>query len=328
MNSRRRIETTNPPTTGAATRRRLLRGAGVGLAAGVVPRLGGATAATSGVPVHPGGGGGAMDRPSAGAVAHPAALAGKAPVVLVHGGWHGGWCWRKVVPLLRAAGHQVWTPTLTELGERRHLLGPEVGLATHVADVANLLDHEDLRGVVLVGHSSGGPVVAGVAERAAERLAHLAYLDAFVPEDGQALVDLLTAERRHGFEERVRTEGEGWKLPSPAPGPWDVSLRQVWGVGDEADIRWMVPRLAPHPFKTMTDPHRAGHPAAAALPRSYLRCTGFPSPAFDRTAETARRPGSGWRLRELATGHDAMVTAPRELADLLLAIATDPAAIE
>lgn len=255
--------------------------------------------------------------PDPATAAVPAANPARTPIVLVHGGWHGGWCWRKVVPLLRAAGHEVWTPTLTGLGDRGHLLTPAVDLSTHVQDVVNLLEYEDLRGVLLVGHSSGGTVVAGVAQRVPERLAHLAYLDAFVPEAGQSLVDLLSPERRHDFERRVRAEGEDWKLPSPAPGPWEVSVRQVWGVADEADLRWMVPRLGPHPFKTMTEPLPAGNPAATP-PRTYIRCTSFPNPTFDRFAEAAGRPGSGWRSRELATGHDAMVTMPRALAALLL----------
>src|SRR5688500_14644198 len=112
----------------------------------------------------------------------------KATFILVHGAWHGGWCWRKVVPLLRAAGHAAHAPTLTGLGERVHLATPEVGLDTHVRDVLNLLEYEDLSGVVLVGHSYGGLVIASAAEHAPERLAHLVYLDADIREDGQAFV--------------------------------------------------------------------------------------------------------------------------------------------
>src|SRR4051812_8081549 len=107
-----------------------------------------------------------------------------ATFVLVHGAWHGGWCWRKLTPLLRAAEHAVYTPTLTGLGERAHLGGPDVGLATHVRDVVTVLWYEDLSGVVLVGHSYGGMVIGGVADQVPERLAHLVYLDAYVPEPG------------------------------------------------------------------------------------------------------------------------------------------------
>src|SRR5690349_6349785 len=116
-----------------------------------------------------------------------------ATFVLVHGAWHGGWCWRKLSPLLAAQGHEVFAPTLTGLGERSHLAGPEVGLAVHVQDVASLLEFEDLREVILVGHSYGGMVLAGVAGRAAERLSQLVYLDAYVPRHGQSMVDLVPA---------------------------------------------------------------------------------------------------------------------------------------
>src|SRR5437660_801825 len=109
-----------------------------------------------------------------------------ATFVLVHGAWHGGWCWRKLMPLLRSAGHAVWTPTLTGLGERAHLGNPDVGLSTHVQDVVNVLEYEDLSNVVLVGHSYGGMVITGVAHQMPGRLAHLVYLDAFVPKDGQS----------------------------------------------------------------------------------------------------------------------------------------------
>src|SRR5689334_15631432 len=122
--------------------------------------------------------------------------------LLVHGAWHGGWCWRRVVPLLRAAGHEVFTPTLTGLGERVHLLTRDVGLDTHAQDVIGVLEYEDLRDVVLVGHSYGGMVITAVAERAAERLAHLVYLDAFVPRDGQSQMDLLGPSSSRCFKSR------------------------------------------------------------------------------------------------------------------------------
>src|SRR5215211_1043953 len=125
-----------------------------------------------------------------------------ATFVLVAGAWHGGWCWRKVTPLLRAAGHEVFAPTLTGLGERSHLAHPDVGLTTHIQDIVNLLEYEDLNDVVLVGHSYSGMVITGVAEQVPGRLAHLVYLDAFVPENGQALVDLLPPEGRQSNEAR------------------------------------------------------------------------------------------------------------------------------
>ncbi len=239
-----------------------------------------------------------------------------ATFLLIHGAWHGGWCWKKVTPLLREASHQVFTPTLTGVGERSHLAHPLIGLETHVRDVVNVLTYEDLRGVILVGHSNGGTLITAVAERVPERLAHLVYLDAFVPQDGQATIDL-TNFPREAWEARVRTEGYGWLVPSLQPVPWDEFLRDVWGVSDEADRRWMVERLGPTPFKIFIDPVRRTNPAAEALPRTYIRCLQNHSPAFDRFAEAARTT-PGWRYRELTTGHDAMVTAPQEVAGLLL----------
>ncbi len=243
--------------------------------------------------------------------------------LLVHGGWHGGWCWKKVTPLLRARGHEVFTPTLTGLGERSHLAHPMIGLETHIQDVVNVLEYEDLSGVILVGHSSGGTVITGVADRVPERLAHMVYLDAFVPEDGQAQHDLRSPNNQQEVEARVRTEGHGWLLPSLRPTPWEEMLRDIWCVTDEADRRWMIARLCPTPFKTMTDPVRRRNPEAEKIPRTYIRCVQRqqqgPSPQ-DRYAEMARR-GGVWRYRELATGHEAFITMPRELVELLTEVA-------
>jgi pimeloyl-ACP methyl ester carboxylesterase len=239
-----------------------------------------------------------------------------ATYVLTHAPWHGAWCWKKVAPLLRAAGHEVYAPTLTGLGERAHLAHPLVGLETHVQDVVNDLTYQDLREVILLGHSAGGALITAVAERVPERLAHLVFLDAFVPEDGQAVIDLITFPRA-AWEERVRTEGFGWLIPSLAPVPWDEFVRDVWRVTDEADRCWMVERLVPTPFKVFTDPLRRQHPAAARLPRTCVRCLQHASPVFDRYAAMARQT-DGWRLRELDAAHEPFVTAPRELADILL----------
>lgn len=242
---------------------------------------------------------------------------------LVHGAWHGGWCWKKVTPLLRAAHHEVWTPTLTGLGERSHLGGPGVNLSTHIQDVVSLLVSEDLKGVTLVGHSYAGMVITGVAERIPERLAQLVYLDAFVPEDGQAMVDITAPapEQRAALAGRVRTEGDGWSLPTRQPGPWEPFVRKQWRITDEADLRWVLARLSPHPYATMTEPVRRANPAAAALQRTYIRCSLLPHPQFDHFAAAAKQTGSGWRYRELASGHAAMVTAPQDLAALLLELA-------
>jgi pimeloyl-ACP methyl ester carboxylesterase len=240
-----------------------------------------------------------------------------ATYLLIHGAWHGGWCWRRVVPLLRAAGHEVLTPTLTGLGERAHLLTREVGLDTHAQDVVGELEYEDLRDVVLVGHSYGGMVITAVAERAAERLAHLVYLDAFVPRDSQSQMDLLGPEFLALFQEQAELHGDGWKLPSfPA---------ERFGVTKEEDLAWVRPRLGPHPFKTKLDKVRLANPKAAKIARTYIYCSDPAIGPFGQFAERARAE-AGWRYRELATGHDAMVTEPKRLAEMLMEVATAGAA--
>jgi pimeloyl-ACP methyl ester carboxylesterase len=245
----------------------------------------------------------------------------RATYVLVHPAWHGGWCWKKVAPLLRARGHDVWTPTLTGLGERSHLARPEVGLNVHVEDVASVLEFEDLTGVILVGHSSTGMVITGIADRMPERLAHLVYLDAFVPENGQALLDLMPAPLVPQVKARVQEEGQGWLLPRLFPGPWGETVGKVWRITDEADQRWMLARLRPTPFRHFLEPVRRANPAAEQVPRTYIRCLQYPNPVFDGYAARARQ-GGVWRHRELATSHEPFVTMPRELTDLLLEIAS------
>jgi pimeloyl-ACP methyl ester carboxylesterase len=182
-----------------------------------------------------------------------------------------------------------------------------VGLSTHVEDIVRLLDSYDLSDVRLVGHSYAGQVVAGVAQRRPERLALRVHLDAFVPEDGEAAIDLLPDEVAHHYRESVRDNGFGWLIP-----PRSLT---VLGVTDQADIAWLSARLTPHPWLTYTEPVRTG-PAAAAVPARYLDCTDWMG-VFAPHAERARN--LGWDVRSLATGHEAMVTAPRDLAALLLA---------
>jgi pimeloyl-ACP methyl ester carboxylesterase len=256
------------------------------------------------------------------AVSSPMARArGKrtSPFVLVHPAWHGGWCWKKVAILLRLRGHDVHAPTLTGLGERSHLARPEVGLDTHVEDVVSMLKYEDLTDVVLVGHSSSGMVVTGVADRVPGQLRHIVYLDAFVPEDGQALVDLLPPERRQGMEAFARTEGEGWLLPRFGPAPWEQIVREQWGVDDEADMRWMLARLVATPFRHFTDPVHRSSAAAERIPCTYIRCLRYPQPGFDRYAAMARS-AAGWRCREISSSHHPAITHPRELVELLLEV--------
>jgi hypothetical protein len=165
-------------------------------------------------------------------------------------------------------------------------------------------------------------VITGAADRMPERLTHLVYLDAFVPSNGQAMVDLTPVpEAREQWAVRVRAEGDGWGLPSLRPGPWDEFVRDVYGVTDEDERRWMVERLGPHPFRALTQPVQLANPAADDLPRTYIRCLEYQNVAFDRYASAARDAAPLWRHRALQTSHDAMVTMPNELAELLLELA-------
>ncbi|SFK41326.1 alpha/beta fold hydrolase [Geodermatophilus ruber] len=240
-----------------------------------------------------------------------------ATFVLVHAAWFGGWCWRRLAPRLRAAGHDVLTPTLTGLGERAHLLDHGIDLLTHVEDVVNVLVYEDLDRVVLVGSSSAGMVITGVADRVPERVAELAYVDAFVPEDGQSLFDLIGPEHRAAMEELVATEGDGWLLPRFAPPPWEEILPRLWEITDPAELAWLVPRLRATPVGHFTRALRLGDPAARAPTRSYVRCVRFPHAGLDRFAERARE-SADWRHRTLDCSHIPHVTCPRELAAVLL----------
>ena len=230
--------------------------------------------------------------------------------VLVHGAWHGGWCWKRVSTLLRESGHEVFTPTLTGLGERRHLMNAEIGLETHINDVLGVLEYEDLHPVILVGHSYAGMVIAGVAEKAAERIAHLVYLDAFVPADGKSLADYQPPEILQLFQESTLKEGEGFKLPCVIPA-------EAFGVTAENDLAWVRPRLDPHPLKTKLDAVRLTNPKAAQIPRTYIYCNDPAVGPFGQFAERIRHDAS-WQYAELQTGHDAMITAPENVAELLL----------
>lgn len=232
-----------------------------------------------------------------------------ATFVIVHGAWSGAHAWRKVRPILRGAGHEVFTPALTGLGERAHLASPDVDLDTHIQDVVGVLEYEDLREVVLVGHSYGGVVITGAADHLAPRLAELVYLDAEVPEDGQSEYDLLPPEERATYEGLADGRGDGWRVPPPVPETLPDDL--------DPDVRWVLSRMVPQPVRTFTQPVRLTS-AAAAVPRTYIFCTegkgDQPLPAYVQRA----RSEPGWRYRELAAGHGAHVTAPRELANLLL----------
>jgi pimeloyl-ACP methyl ester carboxylesterase len=240
-----------------------------------------------------------------------------ATYVLVHGAWHGGWCWQRVAAPLREAGHLVLAPSLTGLGERAHLLRPEVNLTTHITDVVNLITYEDLSDVVLVGHSYGGLVISGVAGRMPERLAHLVYVDAFVPRSGQSGHDL--APERVGLQiEAARKEGDGWRLPAPP--------LEVFGVNDPADLAWATPRCGPMPLAAFTEPVMYDVPLSERpFGRTYVLATARASSIFIAHSKPLR-DDPAWQFREIATGHDVMITEPEGLTRVLLEVVRVPQA--
>jgi pimeloyl-ACP methyl ester carboxylesterase len=238
-----------------------------------------------------------------------------ATFVVAHGAWQAGWAWKKMRPLLRASGHDLFTPTHTGLGERSHLAHREVDLETHIADVLGVLRFEDLRDVFLIGHSYGGMVATGVADRAADRIAHLVYLDAFVPQDGQSLADLMGADALARTLAAARDQGDGWKVP-PNPIPPDTSAD---------DVAWALPLRMMQPLETFEQKLRLTG-AVDRLPRTYIYCTRpGPGDVFRQFAQRARTD-AGWRCHDLDASHNPHITMPETLAALLTRIALTQAA--
>jgi len=229
--------------------------------------------------------------------------------VLVHGAWHGGWCWRRVARYLRVGGHEVYAPSLTGLGDRSHLLNPAIDLGAHVRDLVDLMEFEDLTDVVLVGHSYAGMVIAGAAELAPSRISKLVYLNAVTPKDGQSFSDLAGPEVMTMFREIAEDQGGGWCLPCPTD--WTFGIT-------EPDLSWAKRRMTPQPMATLEQKVRLVNPEALALPRSFIWC----AIEEGRRQESPRDEFSaGWDFYELEAEHDAMITNPRELADVLLRLA-------
>jgi pimeloyl-ACP methyl ester carboxylesterase len=230
-----------------------------------------------------------------------------ANIVLAHGAWSAAWAWKKVRPLMAAAGHAFFTPTYTGLGERAHLADPSNDLETHIADVLGVITCEDLRDVVLIGHSYGGLVASGVADRARERVARLIYLDAFVPDNGQALVDRVPEPERSRLLDSVKTEngGDGWRV-TPNPTPPDTAAE---------DLAWISKFRMAQSVKCFTQPLRLQ--AALTLPRVFIHCTRYadkkPFAQFD--AATKGKPG--WQNFDLDASHSPNVTAPGPLVEVI-----------
>jgi pimeloyl-ACP methyl ester carboxylesterase len=238
-----------------------------------------------------------------------------ATYVLVHGGGHGGWCYQRVARLLRSAGHEVYTPTLTGLGERSHLLSADVDLDMHVTDVTAVLHYEDLHDVILVGHSYAGMVITGVADRASDRVGRLVYLDAANPVNGQSLRDVagpvIEAARPAGA---IIDGMELVLLPAPEAGLF-------FGVTDPDDVAWMADRLTGHPWKCFEQPlDLTNEEALWAIPQYHIVCT---ATLATRDAALMERARAEHRLWDIDTGHDLMITEPDAVAGALLQVATE-----
>ena len=235
-----------------------------------------------------------------------------AAFVLVHGTGGGGWYWQFLAPLLRAAGYDVYTPTLTGLGSSSHLLHElnRISLDTHVKDVANMLFYEDLSEVVLVGHSYGGMVITGVAAKESHRLAQLVYLDAYLPLESENEIVLWPDDQK----ERYRADlASGIKLRPPI-------ASSMLGINDPKMSDWVQERLTPHPYSTYEDPPASSTPESASIPRTYIHCTMGPlSSWMEPFAARARK--LGWNVHAMARGHMVMITHPKEVAEILLRIA-------
>jgi len=213
-----------------------------------------------------------------------------------------------MLPALRAHGTEVYTPTLTGLGERAHLASREVSLETHIRDVMGTIESERLDDVVLVGHSYAGVVVTAVADRMPQRISRLVYLDAMVPRAGQSLYDTAGPVFRERIEGLVKTQGEGWYIPIPTA--------ERMGLFAQEDIDFAMPRLVPHPARTFAEPVNLRGPWASPVRRTYINCIGKSTPGGPRSVQAAGIDD----YRELSTGHDAMVTAPNEVAAILLEV--------
>jgi pimeloyl-ACP methyl ester carboxylesterase len=219
--------------------------------------------------------------------------------VLVHGAWHGGWCWQRVVDLLVRKGHAVHAPTLTGLGERSHLLSPEINLSTHVADIVNEVSWKDLDGIVLCGHSYGGMVISRAAERLADRIASIVYLDAFVPEDGQSLYDIVGAEL---------PVVDGYLVAPITAEQFNVN---------EADRAWINAKMTHQPAACFSERLTLSGAAQRVPKKTYIRATVGEQPQFQSAFERLSAD-PGWTTHAVDCGHDVMIDKPAELAELLV----------
>lgn len=230
-----------------------------------------------------------------------------ATFILVHGMWHGGWCWQRVARRLRAVGHEVYTPTLTGLGERAHLRSDTIDLNIHIHDVVSLLEYEDVSAGILVGHSFGGSIVPIIAAKAPNRITRFINVDGPILENGMALKDTIP-DFWDFFQRLARDNGDEWWIPPVTDWTFGTS-------GD--DLKWMQSKLTPHPLRALTTPVSFTRSLVGEIPPVFISCVEDRLPE-EVAAEARDYNARGWEHRSLATGHDAMITMPEELATLLM----------
>ena len=229
--------------------------------------------------------------------------------VLIHGAWHGGWCWQRVADRLRARGHAVFTPTLTGLGERAHLLHPDIDLSLHVADVLGAIRCERLSDIVLVGHSYGGCVISGVAEAAPNKIRSIVFLDAFIPDNGEFLFDIV----QPAVKEVIQGVLDRGETIVPVR---DAAAFKV----NEKDRAWVDSLATPQPIRTMTEKIKLMGARDRIAKKIYIRASGYPNVSFDK-AYARVKADRGWRTYEVPCGHDVMIDDPDRLTDILLEVA-------
>lgn len=229
--------------------------------------------------------------------------------VLVHGAWRGGWIWKRVRRLLQARGHEAFTPTLTGVADRSHLSSPNVNLDTHITDVANLIRWEELSDVILCGHSYGGCVVSGVADRVPDRIGALVYLDAFVLENGQCLNDTIPPEVRRERLAQAKKEGEEWKLPPISAEEFNVNPR---------DRDWVNRQSTLQSLACFEQPLHLTGAINQIKNITYILASGWSPSPFPQFHDKAK--SKGWRTITIECGHDVMLDRPEELAEQLLAL--------
>src|SRR5712692_8261175 len=229
--------------------------------------------------------------------------------VLVHGSSAGGWCYRRVADLLERRGHKVFAPTLTGLGERSHLMSGMITLDTHIADVVNVIRWESLESFVLVGHSYGGWIISGVAEQVEKKISSIVFLDAFMPENGQRVLDTNSPRSRAEIEQALKRA----EVSRPAPHP------SVWKV-NEKDIPWVAEKFTAQPIGVAFTPIRLTGARDRVPKKTYVRATGYDNPNFEKAYAKVKADPS-WRTCEMPCGHEVMIDMPERTTEILLEVA-------